>query len=140
MPVKERMHYKFYHHDATYYKVKQQLLWEFYIRFLKEHFTPCGNCQNKINSEFERLFKPARNKDIDIKDSGTRFVELRWYHLCKRCKRQINEKFGIAEVIFGNKDYEPLLELQRKWTTLDDTYARISDKEYQSQKEKDVYL
>jgi hypothetical protein len=128
--LKERIHYDHYS-DRTgltpktvYYVVKQALVWRFYVRLMKTDLRPCGNYQNKIQSEFMRRF------GFKEMPSGNSFVEGMWYNLCKRCRRDFEEMLGDREVILGNTEYEPLIELQRLWIDLEDTWKELSKEEY----------
>jgi len=127
----ERIHFGYYK-DTTrcdkpriFYVVKQRLVWKFYMRFFKTDLKPCGNCQRKIQDEFIRIFK----REVPIEDANF-FVSSRWQGLCKRCKTEFEEMLKNQEVILGNKDYTPLLELTRVWLNVDETYKEITKEEY----------
>jgi len=56
---------------------------------------------------------------------------LQYADLCRECKKYIACKAAEApEVIIGNKDYEPMVELSRKWLDDDDSRIRISKEDY----------
>jgi hypothetical protein len=88
--------------------IKEILTWTFYFRMIKTSFTPCERCQKIIDGQW----------NIGIffdKKWYERFIERVSLKLCKECNEKINELNKSAEVILGNKDYEPPIELQRKW-------------------------
>lgn len=123
------------------YEFRQLLIWQFYIRTLKSWFIPCGKCQNVIDKEYTSC--------VQIGDLGdlNRLPTIIFPSFCKECKEIIRKKLVKAnEVIIGNKDYEPVLELSRRWETDDglplqalgySVYPHtkeISEAEYQSRK------
>jgi len=40
--------------------------------------------------------------------------------LCKPCREQLFKTIENADLIFGNKEYEPLVELQRRWVGVEE--------------------
>jgi hypothetical protein len=123
----ERIFYGYHHgtEGRTYFAVKQRLVWRFYLRFFKTDLRPCGNCQRKIQDEFIRIFKGSG----PIED-GNFFVSMRWQSLCVACKREFEGMLKDREVILGNKDYTPLLELTRNWVNVEETYKELTRDEY----------
>lgn len=106
--------------DPTYYLIKEAQIWRFYFRVIKEHFTPCNKCQEKI----EKLLN-----DIEFSDSETvrsaPYIALK--NLCNQCEKEIAKVGDNADIILGNKDYEPPLELSRKWDLSDECNPETID-------------
>lgn len=99
--------------DGTYYAILERHVWRFYFRVIKKHFTPCQKCQEVIDEKW----------NIGIFLSGewyNNFVKTASNLLCGKCNKEIHEINKYAEVIIGNKDYEPPVELQRKWDLSDE--------------------
>lgn len=84
--------------------------WVFYVRFACKHFNPCSECQKKIDKYVEK-----RVGDMDFQ-KGYQIVEGAIVDcLCKECRKKLAEKIMDSNrIILGNRDYEPLFELQRE--------------------------
>lgn len=117
-------------YEAYFVKVRQ---YGFYIRIIHNHFIPCDKCQD----EFEKvLVEGIKNWYIEegmpLKVELDHFINqwrfrFRWIGisqrtdtdvvlLCKECSK--NLELGIVDAhewTIGNKDYEPAIELWRKW-------------------------
>jgi hypothetical protein len=103
-----------------YYLIKEKQVWRFYFRVIKEWFTPCDKCQEKI----EKLLN-----DIHLSDTNTiRSVpHIAFTYLCNECQKKAKGLANDADIILGNKDYEPPLELSRKWDLSDEKNPETID-------------
>lgn len=121
--MKKRIHIDSFETEdgLAYCKVPQVLIWRFFLRIVGQWFTPCSNCQDTID-EVWRVHGPALSFDVkDVLNS----------RICGKCKKQIQEFMLNADrIIVGNKDYEPLVELQRSWVDLDDHIVDVSASEF----------
>ena len=108
------------------YEFKQVLTWQFYIRAVKRWFTPCNDCQKSIEVKYEAEIMGGLIPAYNFQN------EIFGHFLCKSCKEKMKkEMLKDNEVIFGNIDYEPFLELSRKWIDDDDYFKEISDAEWE---------
>lgn len=109
--MKERWLYSDYIDCETekpvYYKKKQRLTWQFYLRIVKKWFTPCDKCQENFDNYWKPNILFAKTREV-IKD-----ILRKW--TCSQCYDKIRKLIKDGEVILGNKDYEPPVELQRRW-------------------------
>ena len=116
--------------SIKYYKILQELTWRFYFRFMKAHngwFTPCNKCQEYIDEKYEE--NPFREIFKNVNWEVFRF------YLCKECVKEADTKVSKAEeVIFGNSDYEPLVELSRTWLDNDDEIHDVTKEEYEKER------
>jgi hypothetical protein len=114
--------------DPTYYLIKEKQVWRFYFRVMKQWFTPCDKCQEKIDKLFGHLGL-AWDANILV-----RFPEYASKELCSKCLSEPEKLLGNAEtIILGNKDYEPPIELSRKWDLTSDGNPEIinlTEKDY----------
>jgi len=110
--MKKRWRYDWYWKDALgkdtkdYFKVKQQLTWRFYFRIIKKWFTPCDKCQ----TELDEIWNVGIYVDVEF---YRRFIERVISKVCSECGEKVREEVVGSEVILGNKDYEPPIELSR---------------------------
>ena len=131
--MKERIVYAKYKDEEkdgefSYYKKKQRFIWSFYLRVIMEHFIPCDKCQAKI----EKLWNIGYVTSDDWHND--KFIQRVVLMLCKQCNKKIYELNENAEVIVGNKDYTPPVELSRKWTDDDNSIEEVTEKEYNEHK------
>jgi hypothetical protein len=92
-----------------YILVKERQIWRFYLRVLKKWFTPCAKCQEMIDVMWNSLGLSWDAKTIQ------NFPENVAKELCPDCLKEPREMLEYSEVILGNKDYDPPIELSRKW-------------------------
>lgn len=122
--MKERWSYSDYVDCETekpvYYRKKQRLTWQFFLRFAKKWFTPCNECQEMLDKAYHKyawramIPKPIGALAIpDMVDCGLR-------GLCEPCRKKLFRTIKDVDLIFGNKDYEPLVELQRRWVDVEE--------------------
>jgi len=83
------------------------LIWRFYFRSFKKWFVPCDICQKTI----DELVK------VNMDSSA---IQMALGRLCPACNSAKEVLFFDAEVILGNKDYEPSIELNRTWLDKND--------------------
>ena len=113
--------------EQQYFKVKQELTWQLYVRPVKLWFQPCLKCQKLIDNEYCECIK--NNLLGDLTTLPMLLVVSRF---CKECKKYLQEKMlETWEVILGNKDYEPTFELSRRWLDDEDSMIRISKEDYE---------
>jgi len=120
--------------------------YDFWLRFAGEHFTPCRKCQEKLHTD---IFKASR---LSFGETELRPISLRktengiWrfklffaenYRVnvgyepinfvpCIACQKILTKLIEDAEqLIFGNKEYEPQLELNRKFEIDDDSWKTV---------------
>jgi hypothetical protein len=43
-----------------------------------------------------------------------------WFYPCRKCQAEIKKEFFESTWIFGNKDYEPMIEMNRDFDEIDD--------------------
>jgi hypothetical protein len=112
--------------EKQFFKLKRALTWQFYTRIAKRWFIPCTKCQETIEKEYSSYMRNGFFGDttqLPMMIFATR--------LCKECKKEMIENAVDAdEVIMGNKDYEPTLELSRRWLDDEDSRTRISKEDY----------
>jgi len=105
-------------------------------RFAQATWTPCFECQEKLQEMIDEnpmqtnLEEPIEfNTDI----RGDIFFQLRFLRIhnisginngpifkpCERCQEKLKRILRESELIIGNKDYQPMVELFRKWKPLD---------------------
>jgi hypothetical protein len=126
--MKEKWKYDDYRkYGSGFVRVKQRLMWRFFIRPLHEWFTPCEKCQETID---ELLRVDTLNFIMDAQP-----FDLYRNHICEKCKKQVNEMIhDDATLIIGNADYEPRLELNRQWIDIDETTMEITEEQYKNRK------
>jgi len=110
--------------ERQYFKIKQKFTWQFYFRIIKTWFTPCNKCQEMIEKQW----------DVGIFLDGTWYDEFIYWvsvRLCKKCIEDIYELNRRAEVILGNREYEPPVELSRRWLDDEDSRIQISKEDYE---------
>ena len=110
------------------FKIKQEFTWQFYLRIIKTWFIPCNKCQEMIEKQW----------DVGVFLDGTyydKFISWVSVRLCKKCIDGIYELNRRAEVILGNREYEPPVELSRKWLDDEDSRIRISEEDYRKRNE-----
>jgi len=117
--------------EMQYFRIKQELIWQFYIRPIKLWFQPCDKCQGIIDKEYESMILGGFMGDM------IRFPLMVFStRLCRTCKKYIWKRaFESFEVILGNKEYEPPMELSRKWLDDEDSRIRISEEDYKQRNE-----
>jgi len=86
---------------------REVLIWRFYFRSFKKWFVPCDKCQKTI----DELVK------VNMDSSA---IQMALGRLCPACNSAREVLFINAEVILGNKDYEPSIELNRTWLDKND--------------------
>ncbi len=88
----------------------QKPRWVFYLRVACKHFVPCPKCQEVIEKQVETDLTEMNYQ------SGYQIAENVVYRkLCDECKKGIVKKImGSDRIILGNKEYEPMFELQRE--------------------------
>jgi len=84
--------------------------WVFYLRVACKHFVPCDKCQKIIEKQVETDLTEMNFQ------TGYQIAEnVVFRKLCEKCKKGIVKKIMNSErIILGNKDYEPIFELQRE--------------------------
>jgi len=128
--MKER--WRYWDWQATYYKTKQCLTWRFYIRIIKEWFTPCKKCQDALE---ELWYKVSLSKIVNNDLDETPIVSQAYHYLCQQCKEAMELlKKHAREIILGNKEYEPALELSRTWLDDDNQQEKVSETEYRAER------
>lgn len=111
-----------------YYKTKQRMIWKFYIRIIQDGygwFIPCDKCQTRLTDMWNRGFY--------LMDEDYEIVGFMFRSLCKKCMQEVQTKLRDCPILIGNKDYEPWVELSRRWT--DDNDVEISFAEYKKHQE-----
>jgi len=120
----------------------------FYLRFAKELFIPCTNCQeelqrivdthtirvtdssNKIILLRHDLQKSDMQGNVKIAARNMMAFSLRFLRYdpvfapCYECHRKLQKILERAELIIGNKDYEPMIEFFRKWRPLEEEWVK----------------
>jgi len=119
---------------GAYYKILQELTWRFYFRFIKGYkgwFTPCTNCQEIIDRFYS---EHPYGMNALCSDVNRNYI-LGKSILCEECMTEINIMVKNAEeVIFGNSDYEPLIETSRTWLDNDDEVHDVTKEEYEKER------
>jgi len=114
--MKERWKYSDYVDEETekpvYYRLKQRLTWQFYIRIIKKWFTPCDKCQENMDL-FWNCGVVLNTGWYEITAYINKLIKTRT--LCINCQKAMQRIMVKSEVILGNKDYDPPIELQRRW-------------------------
>ena len=120
--------------DGTYFRILQELTWRFYFRFIKGSkgwFTPCTKCQNSLDKMYSMnaLFVKT------IFDFSSKSIFIAEELLCEKCTKSIFTMVREAEeVIFGNSDYEPLVEVSRLWLDNDNEVHDVTKEEYEKER------
>jgi hypothetical protein len=123
--------------ERQYFKIKQVLTWQLYIRPIKLWFEPCPKCQALIDEEYSDCIKNnlLPNSSLFSAVSRRDFTTLPMLLvtiICKDCKKYLLKKMlDASEVILGNKDYEPMFELSRRWFNDEDSRIQISKEDYE---------
>jgi len=124
--------------DGAYFKILQKLTWRFYFRFIKGSkgwFTPCTKCQEMLDILYKenRLdFNNVIKSMLHNKESIEPFI---YGVICEECDTKITKMIVEAEeIIFGNKDYEPLVEVSRLWLDNDDEVDEVTKEEYEKER------
>jgi len=86
----------------------KEKVWKLYLRFSKQWFTPCKECQKNIEEDFKKELHEYGISAMEV------FIGRINYVLCSECKKKIIELLEDADIILGNKDYEPFIEASRK--------------------------
>lgn len=119
--------------DAQYYI--DVLRYGFFLRFIHDHFMPCDKCQDELEKILVGkiqdwcIDEPLR-VELDYYINVWRFT-FPWICrevvlLCKKCSKVLEDGIKDADIwTIGNKDYEPTIELWRKWDTSDKLTARL---------------
>jgi hypothetical protein len=81
---------------------------------MKEWFTPCDRCQEKIEKLWGHLGLAFDGNII------RNFPELSSRELCSKCLSEPERMLSDANIILGNKDYDPPIELSRRWDISDE--------------------
>lgn len=110
----------------TYLKLEKELTWTLYLRFATRHFVPCEKCQVAIHKEVESAVYGMSFQN------GYQLVEIIVSNvLCKQCRENIAKKIMHSDrIILGNKEYEPLIELQREWDEVPESRVAITSEKY----------
>lgn len=138
--------------DCFNSKIVETIQYGFYLRFAGISFVPCDDCQEEIN---DMLFKDAYwqigdNYSItlhkDTYDSVcfvlgflvTGIIGHKEFTPCKECQNKLLEDIKKASrYTFGNKEYEPAVELWRNWA-IDDYMSDQVDTQFRKSKLEDV--
>lgn len=85
-------------------------VWKFYLRLACTSFTPCPECQAKIDE-----YLTGKINGMYFRD-GFRMAEgVLCDVLCSKCKKEFVDTIMKSDrIILGNKEYEPIYELQRE--------------------------
>ena len=132
-------------YECANQKNVEQLTYGLYLRFMKKHFIPCENCQKEVynmlltsdwrlNSDYPIELYIRQDSDYPIetyvRDETEKsvivylkFTNKKWM-LCKACSMLIIDYIAKEELIIGNKDYVPPVELWSKW----DFNEKLTDK------------
>ena len=88
---------------------KPKQIWKLYLRLACKHFVPCSQCQQNIEKYVkERIILMSFQTGYQITEGVICDV------LCEECGTKLVETIMKAErIILGNKEYEPVFELQR---------------------------
>lgn len=120
--MKRRNKYWFYREEGTKNlitcRILQELTWRFYFRVIKKWFIPCKECQERLDN-IVKIY-------MDRSSIGEAIGRL-----CAECTDAINNLYVDAEIILGNKDYEPAVELSRTWLENDDEIHDVTKEEYE---------
>jgi len=132
--------------NHTYYYAEIQY-YGFYLRFAKEVFIPCLDCQEElqriIDSHTIRIIESSNKiillrhdlerMDMERKTTETAYRNMIAFSLrflrydptfvpCYKCQKKLQKILENAELIIGNKDYEPMIEFFRKWRPLEEEW------------------
>lgn len=116
--------------------------YSFFIRILHSHYVPCPKCQPEIKTimvEGKLRWHPehmqlALYQEIDNGKRHFSFgfgfvpkgVDIFEWEPCSDCQKVIADLFdNSSEFIIGNKDYEPPIELSRKFVTDDKAWRDL---------------
>lgn len=114
----------------TYYRIKQELTWRFFFRMIKTWFVPCNECQLKIEKLWTDEVSVDRTVLFDVY-YRERFLRKVMSSLCIKDLTGIVEHCkNTNEIIIGNKDYEPPVELSRTWLDDDNSIVDTTKEEY----------
>jgi len=133
--MKKRWKYQSLKHMGGYYKILQELTWRFYFRFIKGSkgwFTSCIKCQETLDRFYKENTLLLNDILISIIHDRKNIAPYHQKIICKKCDEAIVKMMEEAEeVIFGNTDYEPLVEVSRLWLDNDDEVHDVTKKEYE---------
>ena len=104
--------------EFLYHRTKQRLVWRFFFRVIKKWFTPCDKCQDKINARWDT------GVYIDV-EFYREFIKNTAMKICSECAKKIQKMVSESEVILGNNDYEPPIELSRSWIDIEENNEPI---------------
>lgn len=132
-------------HQLTTKKELEELLeveeiqtYGFWIRFVSEHFIPCKKCQDRIDGIFMvkkislRMSNP-NSVSLHVSRDSNDYIEFMFalgfahpspilnveFRPCDKCQGKLLKLFNKSEMHIGN-DTKPLVELWRKWYTIDE--------------------
>ena len=139
--------------NHTYYYAEIQY-YGFYLRFAKEVFIPCLECQEElqriIDSHTIRIIESSNKiillrHDLERMDMKRKTTETAYRNMiafslrflrydptfvpCYKCQKKLQKILENAELIIGNKDYEPMIEFFRKWRPLEEEWVRTQVKQ-----------
>ena len=116
----------YFKEDSSHFKIDRKLVWRLYLRFATRQFVPCEKCQVAIEKEVQIAVNSMSFQN------GYQLVEIIINNvLCKQCRENMAKKIMHSDrIILGNKEYEPLIELQREWEDISDSRVEISYKDY----------
>lgn len=103
----------------NYYKEKQRLTWQFFIRVSMSWMTPCAKCQAMIDDKLQKDTRYFLHENIEI-------PQTLFNYLCRQCKEQAYKIVQNGTLILGNNEYSPALELSRNWVSIENTMTKIS--------------
>lgn len=107
----------------NYYREKQRLSWQFFIRVSMMWMTPCVNCQARfdglLHTETRRFF-----------EENPQLPQKMFNYLCGLCKGRAYKIVKNGTLILGNKEYVPALEFARKWITIKETMTKVTKEDY----------
>lgn len=123
----------------------QKLQYGFYMRIIHDHFIPCEKCQEKLEKILVGKIRQWNIEDKPLRveldyfgpkwrfrfpwiRTGQEIKDVNVVILCKECSKVLEEGIVNAdEWTIGNKDYEPAIELWRRWD-IDDIRTQRLDK------------
>jgi len=129
-------------------EVIEQLTYGFYMRFCHNHANLCDSCQDRLHSYLFENSYLILNNDVKVTLILDVFDELRVPRVsftlgflrenvitpveftpCQDCSKEIFETiYNASELTFGNQDYEPPVELWRRWEINDELTAQFVEK------------
>lgn len=121
-------------------RVVEQMTYGFYLRFAHDHIRPCVECQSKLhnllfgNTSYTWNFNDSVKISLHMETwniSPTVSFSLGFlkenvlisvsFELCMKCsEKTFNMIQNASELTIGNKDYEPPVELWRRWEINDE--------------------